>query len=49
LLEAVSQQKGIEVLYPDDELTPKELEEIESSLQSGFRYDIENLRAKLRG
>jgi hypothetical protein len=48
LLDAVSQMKGVERIYPDDELSPEELEEVEKSLNSGFLYDIDKLQAKLR-
>ena len=48
LLDAVSQMKGIEVVYPDDELSPEEMKDVEMSLKSGILYDIDKLQAKLR-
>jgi len=43
MLNAVTSMKGVERMYPEDELSPEEMIEVEKSLNSGFST-MEELR-----
>jgi len=47
ILDAVVHMKGVEKIYPDDELSPEEVIQVEKSLNSGFSTMAE-LREILR-
>ena len=47
LLDAIMHIKGVERIYPDDELSPEEMEQVEKSLNSGFST-MDELREILR-
>jgi hypothetical protein len=47
ILDAVKHMKGVEIIFPDNELSPKEIKEVEKSLNSGFST-MEELRSILR-
>ena len=48
LLDAITHMKGVEKIYPENELSIEEMKDIEKSLNSGILYDIDKLQAKLR-
>jgi len=47
MLDAISYMKGVERIYPDDELSPEEMKLVEKSLNSGFST-MDELREILR-
>jgi hypothetical protein len=47
MLDAITYMKGVERIYSDDELSPKEIKDVEKSLNSGFST-MEELRSILR-
>ena len=47
MLDAVIHMKGVEKIYPDDELSPEEIMQVEKSLNSGFST-MNELREILR-
>jgi len=47
MLDAVIHMKGVEKIYPDDELSPEEIMQVEKSLNSGFST-MDELREILR-
>jgi hypothetical protein len=47
ILDAVMHLKGVEKIYPEDELSPEEMAQVEKSLNSGFST-MDELREILR-
>jgi len=47
MLDAVMHMKGVEQIYPDDELSPEEMMQVEKSLNSGLST-MNELREILR-
>ena len=48
MLDAVMQMKGVERVYPDNELSPEEMKEVEKSLNSGICKDTASLRKYIK-
>ena len=47
MLDAITLMKGVKKIYPEDELSPEEMMQVEISLHSGFST-MEELREILR-
>ena len=47
ILDAITHMKGVKKIYPDDELSPEEMTQVEKSLNSGFST-MDELRNILR-
>ena len=47
MLDAIMHMKGVEKIYPDNELSPEEMMQVEKSLNSGFST-MDELREVLR-
>ena len=47
ILDAIVNMNGVKKIYPDDELSPEEMELVEKSLKSGFST-MDELRKILR-
>ena len=47
MLDAITHMKGVEKIYPEDELTPEEMIQVEKSLNSGLST-MDELRGILR-
>jgi len=48
MLEAVMNMKGVERVYPENELSPEEMKDVEKSLNSGICEDITSLREYIK-
>ena len=47
ILDAITHMKGVKKIYPEDELTPEEMTQVEKSLKSGLST-MDELREILR-
>ena len=48
MLDAIIHMKGVEKIYPDDELSPEEMKQVEKSLNSGLCKDTASLRKYIK-
>ena len=48
MLDAISHMKGVEKIYPDDELSLEEMKQVEKSLNSGLHEDTTSLRKYIK-
>ena len=48
ILDGVVHMKGVKKIYPDNELSPEEMKQVEKSLNSGLCEDITSLREYIK-